>query len=160
MENCSLQYTLKPHPLLEPAFHLLPENLLVSGLQQIPGLLEAHGENGKGCFVSLYMSLLRQTPQEWAVWGRAGGCGQAPSADNLGVCVGRMGREGRAVPPLFAQSPTSHPLGHFCLLSSRHAFIRQIVPYGSAGTATIAGLTLPGPPYQWLDDGDFLIVAK
>nr|XP_036855869.1 nephrocystin-4 [Manis javanica] len=46
MENCSLQYTLKPHPLLEPAFHLLPENLLVSGLQQIPGLLEAHGENG------------------------------------------------------------------------------------------------------------------
>ncbi|XP_063487995.1 nephrocystin-4 isoform X14 [Symphalangus syndactylus] len=46
IENCSLQYTLKPHPALEPAFHLLPENLLVSGLQQIPGLLPAHGESG------------------------------------------------------------------------------------------------------------------
>uniref|UniRef100_A0A2K5ZJM4 Nephrocystin 4 n=1 Tax=Mandrillus leucophaeus TaxID=9568 RepID=A0A2K5ZJM4_MANLE len=48
IENCSLQYTLKPHPALEPAFHLLPENLLVSGLQQIPGLLPAHGESGCG----------------------------------------------------------------------------------------------------------------
>lgn len=47
MENCSLQYTLKPHPPLEPAFHLLPENLLVSGLQQIPGLLPPHGDMGK-----------------------------------------------------------------------------------------------------------------
>uniref|UniRef100_A0A9L0S9A6 Nephrocystin 4 n=1 Tax=Equus caballus TaxID=9796 RepID=A0A9L0S9A6_HORSE len=46
IESCSLQYTLRPHPLLEPAFHLLPENLLVSGLQQIPGLLPAHGETG------------------------------------------------------------------------------------------------------------------
>ncbi|XP_034358363.1 nephrocystin-4 [Arvicanthis niloticus] len=46
MENCTLQYTLKPHPALEPAFHLLPENLLVSGLQQIPGLLPPHGDTG------------------------------------------------------------------------------------------------------------------
>lgn len=46
MENCSLQYTLKPHPPLEPAFHLIPENLLVSGLQQIPGLLPPHGDTG------------------------------------------------------------------------------------------------------------------
>ncbi|XP_027296825.2 nephrocystin-4 isoform X4 [Cricetulus griseus] len=46
MENCSLQYTLKPHPPLEPAFHLLPENLLVSGLQLIPGLLPPHGDMG------------------------------------------------------------------------------------------------------------------
>uniref|UniRef100_A0A2K5DZD4 Nephrocystin 4 n=1 Tax=Aotus nancymaae TaxID=37293 RepID=A0A2K5DZD4_AOTNA len=46
IENCSLYYTLKPHPALEPVFHLLPENLLVSGLQQIPGLLPAHGESG------------------------------------------------------------------------------------------------------------------
>ncbi|XP_045402248.1 nephrocystin-4 isoform X3 [Lemur catta] len=46
IENCSLQYTLKPHPPLESAFHLFPENLLVSGLQQIPGLLPAHGETG------------------------------------------------------------------------------------------------------------------
>ena len=51
IESCSLQYTLRPHPLLEPVFHLLPENLLVSGLQQVPGLLPAHGEAGKGCSV-------------------------------------------------------------------------------------------------------------
>ncbi|XP_064137216.1 nephrocystin-4 isoform X3 [Loxodonta africana] len=46
LENCSLQYTLRLHPALEPVRHLLPENLLVSGLQQIPGLLPAHGEVG------------------------------------------------------------------------------------------------------------------
>ncbi|XP_042851903.1 nephrocystin-4 isoform X3 [Panthera tigris] len=46
MESCSLQYMLRPHLLLEPVFHLLPENLLVSGLQHIPGLLPAHGEKG------------------------------------------------------------------------------------------------------------------
>ncbi|XP_077620115.1 nephrocystin-4 [Crocuta crocuta] len=46
VENCSLQYTLRPHPLLESVFHLIPENLLVSGLQHIPGLLPAHGEKG------------------------------------------------------------------------------------------------------------------
>ncbi|KAM5268806.1 nephrocystin-4 isoform 4-T11 [Hipposideros larvatus] len=46
IESCSLQFSLRPHPLLEPAFHLLPENLLVSGLQHIPGLLPAHGEMG------------------------------------------------------------------------------------------------------------------
>ncbi|XP_004863801.1 nephrocystin-4 isoform X2 [Heterocephalus glaber] len=46
IENCSLHYTLRPHPALEPAFHLLPENLLVSGLQPIPGLLPAHGNSG------------------------------------------------------------------------------------------------------------------
>ncbi|KAM9688875.1 nephrocystin-4 [Trichechus inunguis] len=46
VENCSLQYTLRPHPALEPVLHLLPENLLVSGLQDIPGLLPAHGETG------------------------------------------------------------------------------------------------------------------
>ncbi|XP_006876981.1 PREDICTED: nephrocystin-4 [Chrysochloris asiatica] len=46
LESCSLQYTLRPHPALEPALHLLPENLLVSGLQNIPGLLPAHGEVG------------------------------------------------------------------------------------------------------------------
>ncbi|XP_069893295.1 nephrocystin-4 isoform X1 [Dipodomys merriami] len=46
VEACSLLYTLRPHPALEPAFHLLPENLLVSGLQQIPGLLPPHGDMG------------------------------------------------------------------------------------------------------------------
>ncbi|XP_019477989.1 nephrocystin-4 isoform X2 [Meleagris gallopavo] len=46
MENSHLQYTLKLHPPLEKVFHLLPENLLVSGLQKIPGLLPAHGDTG------------------------------------------------------------------------------------------------------------------
>ncbi|XP_043854059.1 nephrocystin-4 isoform X2 [Dromiciops gliroides] len=44
IENCHILYTLKCHPFLEAAFHLLPENFLVSGLQKIPGLLPAHGE--------------------------------------------------------------------------------------------------------------------
>ncbi|KAM6216885.1 nephrocystin-4 [Rhynchocyon petersi] len=46
LESCSLQYTLRPHPALEPVLHLLPENLLVSGLEHIPGLLPAPGEAG------------------------------------------------------------------------------------------------------------------
>ncbi|XP_039697970.1 nephrocystin-4 [Pteropus medius] len=46
IESCSLQCTLRPHPALEPALHLLPENLLVSGLQPVPGLLPAHGDTG------------------------------------------------------------------------------------------------------------------
>nr|XP_035920403.1 nephrocystin-4 isoform X3 [Halichoerus grypus] len=46
LESCGLQYALRPHPALEPVFHLLPENLLVSGLQHIPGLLPAHGDKG------------------------------------------------------------------------------------------------------------------
>lgn len=48
MENSHLEYTLKPHLPLEKIFHLLPENLLVSGLQKIPGLLPAHGDTGEG----------------------------------------------------------------------------------------------------------------
>lgn len=51
LESCSLQYSLRPHPALEPAFHLLPEHLLVSGLQPVPGLLPAPGDSGKGGFV-------------------------------------------------------------------------------------------------------------
>ncbi|XP_075406576.1 nephrocystin-4 isoform X5 [Tenrec ecaudatus] len=43
LEGCSLQYTLRPHPALQPVLHLLPENLLLSGSQCIPGLLPAHG---------------------------------------------------------------------------------------------------------------------
>jgi len=46
LESCGLQYALRPHPPLEPVFHLLPENLLVSGLQHIPGLLPAHRDKG------------------------------------------------------------------------------------------------------------------
>ncbi|XP_074916470.1 nephrocystin-4 isoform X6 [Chelonoidis abingdonii] len=44
IENTHLQYTLRPHPPLETMYHLLPENMLVSGLQKIPGLLLTHGE--------------------------------------------------------------------------------------------------------------------
>ncbi|NWX44455.1 NPHP4 protein, partial [Steatornis caripensis] len=44
MEKSHLQYALKPHQPLETVFHLLPENLLISGLQNIPGLLPAHGD--------------------------------------------------------------------------------------------------------------------
>ncbi|XP_054996166.1 nephrocystin-4 [Sorex araneus] len=36
-----LRYSLQAHPPLEPAFPLLPENLLVSGLRPVPGLLPA-----------------------------------------------------------------------------------------------------------------------
>ncbi|NWW94413.1 NPHP4 protein, partial [Rhynochetos jubatus] len=44
MEKSHLQYSLRPHQPLETIFHLLPENLLVSGLQTIPGLLPACGD--------------------------------------------------------------------------------------------------------------------
>ncbi|XP_022370202.1 nephrocystin-4 isoform X2 [Enhydra lutris kenyoni] len=60
IESCSLQYALRLHPLLEPVFHLLPENLLVSGLQHIPGLLPAHGEKGD--------ALRKPRPQKSVTW--------------------------------------------------------------------------------------------
>ncbi|KAM6296277.1 LOW QUALITY PROTEIN: nephrocystin-4 [Aegotheles albertisi] len=44
MEKSHLQYTLEPHQPLEKIFHLLPENLLVSGLQSVPGLLPVCGD--------------------------------------------------------------------------------------------------------------------
>uniref|UniRef100_A0A8C8SJT5 Nephrocystin 4 n=1 Tax=Pelusios castaneus TaxID=367368 RepID=A0A8C8SJT5_9SAUR len=44
IENTHLQYTLRSHPPLETVYHLFPENMLVSGLQKIPGLLLTHGE--------------------------------------------------------------------------------------------------------------------
>ncbi|XP_054250792.1 nephrocystin-4 [Indicator indicator] len=43
MEKSHLQYALRTHQPLEMVFHLLPENLLVSGLQTLPGLLPVHG---------------------------------------------------------------------------------------------------------------------
>ncbi|XP_075376442.1 nephrocystin-4 isoform X5 [Mycteria americana] len=46
MEKSHLQYALKPHQPLETIFHLLPENLLMSGLQTVPGLLPGHGDTG------------------------------------------------------------------------------------------------------------------
>ncbi|XP_057895445.1 nephrocystin-4 isoform X2 [Melospiza georgiana] len=44
MEKSHLQYGLKSHQPLEAIFHLLPENLLISGLQTVPGLLPARGD--------------------------------------------------------------------------------------------------------------------
>ncbi|NXW61333.1 NPHP4 protein, partial [Eurystomus gularis] len=44
MQKTHLQYALKPHQPLETIFHLLPENLLVSGRQTIPGVLPVHGD--------------------------------------------------------------------------------------------------------------------
>ncbi|XP_071623016.1 nephrocystin-4 isoform X1 [Heliangelus exortis] len=46
MEKSHVQYSLKPHQPLETVFHLLPENLLMSGQQSIPGVLPAHGDAG------------------------------------------------------------------------------------------------------------------
>ncbi|NXO38668.1 NPHP4 protein, partial [Locustella ochotensis] len=73
MEKSHLQYALKSHPPLEAMFHLLPENLLISGMQTVPGLLPAHGDTGdclqkprlmktvtcylEGLFIQLYPSL-------------------------------------------------------------------------------------------------------
>ncbi|NWS34003.1 NPHP4 protein, partial [Polioptila caerulea] len=44
MEKSHLQYALKSYQPLEAIFHLLPENLLISGLQIVPGLLPARGD--------------------------------------------------------------------------------------------------------------------
>ncbi|XP_064326094.1 nephrocystin-4 [Phalacrocorax carbo] len=44
MEKSHLRYTLKLHQPLETIFHLLPENLPMSGLQTVPGLLPARGD--------------------------------------------------------------------------------------------------------------------
>ncbi|XP_066059184.1 nephrocystin-4 isoform X2 [Chamaea fasciata] len=73
MEKSHLQYALKSHQPLEAIFHLLPENLLISGMRTVPGLLPAHGDTGdclqkprlmktvtcslEGLFIQLYPSL-------------------------------------------------------------------------------------------------------
>ncbi|XP_075461060.1 nephrocystin-4 isoform X4 [Ascaphus truei] len=46
IENSHVQYTLRPHSVLETALHLLPENLLVSGSEKIPGIITAKDESG------------------------------------------------------------------------------------------------------------------
>ncbi|KAM8796423.1 nephrocystin-4 [Eudromia elegans] len=51
MENSQLQYTLRPHAPLETILHLFPENLLMSGLQKIPGVLPARGHTDD-CFLA------------------------------------------------------------------------------------------------------------
>nr|XP_033777776.1 nephrocystin-4 isoform X1 [Geotrypetes seraphini]XP_033777777.1 nephrocystin-4 isoform X1 [Geotrypetes seraphini]XP_033777778.1 nephrocystin-4 isoform X1 [Geotrypetes seraphini]XP_033777779.1 nephrocystin-4 isoform X1 [Geotrypetes seraphini]XP_033777780.1 nephrocystin-4 isoform X1 [Geotrypetes seraphini] len=44
IENSQVYYTFRPHPQLETIKHLLPENLLISGLEKIPGVVPAQGE--------------------------------------------------------------------------------------------------------------------
>ncbi|XP_073653086.1 nephrocystin-4 isoform X19 [Tursiops truncatus] len=109
IENCSLQYTLKPHPLLEPVFHLLPENLLVSGLQQIPGLLPAHGESGlpapppRGLTTpqdspvgpGLSLSQLAASPQSPAQRRSAEASSKPPGSPTLSLAPGEFPLEGR-----------------------------------------------------------------
>lgn len=58
MEKNHLQYGLKSHQPLEAIFHLLPENLLISGLQTVPGLLPARGDTGKSSSPFLFSFLL------------------------------------------------------------------------------------------------------
>ncbi|XP_030641101.1 nephrocystin-4 [Chanos chanos] len=43
MEGAQLLYTLQPHPPLNPIMHLLPQNILVSGHDRIPGVVPATG---------------------------------------------------------------------------------------------------------------------
>ncbi|KAI1892585.1 hypothetical protein AGOR_G00135100 [Albula goreensis] len=43
IEGAHLQYTLKPHPALETAMLFLPENVLVSGTESIPGVVPSSG---------------------------------------------------------------------------------------------------------------------
>ncbi|KAJ8257602.1 hypothetical protein GJAV_G00187540 [Gymnothorax javanicus] len=45
IEGTYLQFSLKPHPALEAAAHLLPPNTLVSGAQSIPGILPPTGDS-------------------------------------------------------------------------------------------------------------------
>lgn len=101
MEKSHLQYALKSHQALEAIFHLLPENLLISGLQTVPGLLPAHGDTGKGSFLSLCLCcpcFKAVGPWEAAGWaGRALGwnfwdhqwflCSVSPCQEHL-PCVG------------------------------------------------------------------------
>lgn len=79
MEKSHVQYALKPHQPLETIFHLLPENLLTSGLQTVPGLLPAHGDAGKGSF-----------PLPAACTAPAGG-GRSPGRLRAGRCCGVSG---------------------------------------------------------------------
>ncbi|XP_064153800.1 nephrocystin-4 isoform X2 [Anguilla rostrata] len=44
MEGAHLQYSLKPHPALEAAAHLLPPNVPVSGAESVPGIVPSSGE--------------------------------------------------------------------------------------------------------------------
>nr|XP_020655673.1 nephrocystin-4 isoform X2 [Pogona vitticeps] len=45
VDGSHLQCTLQPHPPLEAVYHLLPENIPVSSLQRIPGVIAAHEED-------------------------------------------------------------------------------------------------------------------
>ncbi|XP_029434862.1 nephrocystin-4 isoform X2 [Rhinatrema bivittatum] len=44
IESSQVHYSFSPHPPLETVMHLLPENLLMSGLERIPGVVPVQGE--------------------------------------------------------------------------------------------------------------------
>uniref|UniRef100_A0A5S6KML1 Carbonyl reductase family member 4 n=1 Tax=Xenopus tropicalis TaxID=8364 RepID=A0A5S6KML1_XENTR len=46
LENTSIQYSVRPHKVLQTVAHLLPENVLVSGSETIPGIIPSSDESG------------------------------------------------------------------------------------------------------------------
>lgn len=100
MEKSHLQYALKPHQPLEMIFHLLPENLLMSGLQTVPGLLPARGDASKGSFPFSALLLLLKAAGPWR------GCGQGAGMGFLGAPTGSLQRC-----PLARASPLCGPAG-------------------------------------------------
>ncbi|XP_063292057.1 nephrocystin-4 [Pelobates fuscus] len=48
IENSLMQYTVRPHGALDGVMHLLPQNILVSGSEKIPGIIPAQDASGDG----------------------------------------------------------------------------------------------------------------
>ena len=46
IDSCGLTYTLQSHFALEDVIHLLPENVLISGDDRIPGVSEVGTDAG------------------------------------------------------------------------------------------------------------------
>ena len=46
INDCGLTYTLQSHFALENVLHLIPENVLISGDDQIPGVSEVGTDTG------------------------------------------------------------------------------------------------------------------
>lgn len=47
IEGAHIQCSLRPHPALERVMHLLPQNMLVSGAETIPGVVPPTEDVGK-----------------------------------------------------------------------------------------------------------------
>ncbi|XP_066547535.1 nephrocystin-4 [Amia ocellicauda] len=46
IEGAHIQYTLQPHPALETVMHLLPQDMVVSGAEEIPGVVPSSDVSG------------------------------------------------------------------------------------------------------------------